>query len=236
MVRFIRCSLFACLWRFLFWNLLLLSEWCHSSQPGMPFPCPVRWPSCQLCLRASLFPVIHPLSFSFLLLLLLLPHHPVTLWESVMVSKYLWPCCVKMPFLSLHIWWTAWLGPISPFYWSFGKLHGKTIYLIRIERQRKHEIIFLPLPELIVTLQGGTFSFEATLKYLCRQTAELVSLPGEAREVTTFAGPALICARLSEEEAKGSFLPLFFSANAVRQHHLVWQVIQLTGGNFICTA
>lgn len=167
--------------------------------------------------------------------LLLLPHHPVTLWESVMVSKYLWPCCVKMPFLSLHIWWTAWLGLISPFYWSFGKLHGKTIYLIRIERQHKHEIIFLPLPELIVTLQGGTFSFEATLKYLCRQTAELVSLLGEAREVTTFAGPALICARFSEEEAKGSFLPLFFSANAVRQHHLVWQVIQLTGGNFICT-
>lgn len=139
-----------------------------SSQPETPFPSPLHWPSHQLCLRASLFSVIHPLffSFSFLFpLLILFPHQPVTLWKSVMVSKYLWPCCVKMPFLSLHIWWTAWLSLISPFDWSFEKLHGKT----RIERLPKHEIIFLPLPELIRTLQGGTFWFEATLKYLCEQ-------------------------------------------------------------------
>lgn len=51
----------------------------------------------------------------------------------------------------------------------------------------------------------------------------------------TLAGPALICPQNQWEEAKGSFLPRFFSVNAVWQRHPIWQVVQLTGGNFICT-
>lgn len=66
------------------------------------------------------------------------------------------------------------------------------IHLIRIEREPKHEITFLPFPDLIITLQEATFGFEAPQKRLHGQIAELVSPLGEAREATVHLGPALI--------------------------------------------
>lgn len=127
---------------------------------GLPTP-PTRMP---LSVMSQVFLVFHdlppPLFLPFTCPLLFPPHDPVTFWESVMVSKYLRPCLCENAFLSLHIWWTAWLGLISPFYWSFGKVNGKMIYLIKIERPPKHEITFLPFPHLIMTLQEATFGLQ----------------------------------------------------------------------------
>lgn len=66
------------------------------------------------------------------------------------------------------------------------------IHLIRIEREPKHKITFLPFPDVIITLQEATIGFEAPQKHLRGQTAELVSSLGEAREATVHLGAALI--------------------------------------------
>lgn len=132
----------------------------HLSTPTREaFPSLPRGCLCQSCLRSSLFSMICPFLFFFPLLV---PFSFSRMIQSLF-EKAWWSvntydlACVKMPFLSLHIWWTAWLGLISPFYWSFGKVNGKMIYLIKIERPPKHEITFLPFPHLIMTLQEATF-------------------------------------------------------------------------------